>query len=128
VDNWPWAGRPPTDATSAGASAISIPKAKSVALTDEGARLAEQPFTELFGAEDAGTEWAGYRPSRPSSIAVTHLPSGRDYPPISEELRSPVELAGVTHRLGASCAPLQSPMMGVSERFCGSTDPHIDGG
>jgi hypothetical protein len=30
-------------------------KAKSVALTDEGARLAEQLFTDLFGVEDAGT-------------------------------------------------------------------------
>jgi len=29
-------------------------KAKSVALTDEGARLAEQLFTELFGVEEAG--------------------------------------------------------------------------
>jgi len=28
-------------------------KAKSVAFTDEGARLAEQLFAELFGAEDA---------------------------------------------------------------------------
>ncbi len=31
-------------------------KAKSVALTDEGARLAEQMFTELFAVEDTGTE------------------------------------------------------------------------
>jgi hypothetical protein len=31
-------------------------KAKSVVLTDEGARLAEQLFTELFGVEDAGAE------------------------------------------------------------------------
>ena len=31
-------------------------KAKSVALTDEGARLAQQLFTELFGADDAGID------------------------------------------------------------------------
>jgi hypothetical protein len=31
-------------------------KAKSVVLTDDGARLAEQLFTELFGVEDAGAE------------------------------------------------------------------------
>jgi hypothetical protein len=31
-------------------------KAKSVALTDEGARLAEQLFTELFEVDDAGTD------------------------------------------------------------------------
>ncbi len=31
-------------------------KAKSVALTDEGARLAEQLFTELFGVEEAGSD------------------------------------------------------------------------
>jgi hypothetical protein len=30
-------------------------KAKSVALTDEGARLAEQLFHELFGEEEPGT-------------------------------------------------------------------------
>jgi hypothetical protein len=31
-------------------------KAKSVALTDEGARLAEQLFAELFGVDGAETE------------------------------------------------------------------------
>ena len=31
-------------------------KAKSVALTDEGARLAEQLFAELFGVDDAETD------------------------------------------------------------------------
>ena len=31
-------------------------KAKSVALTDEGARLAEQLFTELFGVDDTETD------------------------------------------------------------------------
>lgn len=31
-------------------------KAKSVALTDEGAELAEQLFTELFGLDDADAE------------------------------------------------------------------------
>ena len=31
-------------------------KAKSVELTDEGARLAQQLFTELFGADDAGID------------------------------------------------------------------------
>jgi hypothetical protein len=32
-------------------------RAKSVALTDEGARLAGQLFAELFGVEDAGSDW-----------------------------------------------------------------------
>jgi hypothetical protein len=31
-------------------------KAKSVALTDEGAHLAEQLFADLFGVEDAATD------------------------------------------------------------------------
>lgn len=31
-------------------------KAKSVALTDEGARLAEQLFTELFGTEEPDSD------------------------------------------------------------------------
>jgi hypothetical protein len=44
-------------------------KAKSVALTDEGARLAEQLFTELFGVEDTGT---GEPPTGPR----TPLPPG----------------------------------------------------